>query len=363
MKYLAPFLLALAAAAQPPANAPNPLLSPKDTADLATRAVQLMESTGVAVTGLLPATETLRQNTARTTEALRRASRSLPVTYQLANQIRAFLAVADTFPRTNPFPQVAAEQLSELRAASDRMQRHFEALLASTTATQAAQLADPNNLRRYADANTRLAPPGRQRVVFLGDSITDFWRLNEYFPGRDFINRGISGQTSGQILGRFMQDVVTLKPAAVLILIGVNDIARGITVNNIQDNLAIMGTLAKAHDIKPLFASILPVSDYHKDANPAYDVVTARPPANIRKVNEWLREYCKREGFAFVDYYTAVADTNGMIPADQAGDGLHPNALGYRMIAPIAQTAIDRALVSTPAAPEAPAKRRFGFGR
>lgn len=365
MRYLPTLICAAICAvplcAQTPGAAPNPLLSAKDTTELAQRAVQLMESTGVAVDGLLPATEVLRLNTARSVESLQRVARNTPVTYQLLNQIRAFLAVSDTFPRPNPFPQTAAEQLSELRTTADRFQRHFDALLTAMAATQAAQFADPNNLKRYAEANTKLMAPGKApRVVFLGDSITDSWRLNEYFPNRDFVNRGISGQTTSQMLGRFLQDVVNLRPRAVIILAGINDIARGISVGNIEDNLTMMGDLAKAHGIKPLFTSILPVSDYHKDANPSYDVVSARPPVNIRKVNDWLKLYCQREGFTYADYYTAVADTNGMIPADQADDGLHPNAKGYRIIAPVAAEAIDKALAVLPT-PEAPAKRRFGF--
>ncbi len=362
MKYLLFLTFAAVAFAQAPANAPNPLLNAKDTTETATRALQLMESTGVAINGLLPATEVLRLNAAKSVEDLRRNARNTVVTYQFLNQLKAFLAVSDTFPRPNPFPQIAAEQVSELRVATERFQRHFDALIVSSAATTAAQNADPNNLKRYADANSKLLPAGKTpRVVFMGDSITDFWRLNEYFPGREFVNRGISGQTTIQMVGRFLQDVVNLKPRAVIILAGINDIARGITPANIEDNLTIMGDLAKAHGIKPLFASILPVSDYHKDANPAWDVVSARPPANIRQVNEWLKQYCQREGFTYVDYYSAVADTNGMIPADQADDGLHPNAKGYRVIAPVGQDAIDKALVALPPVAPEQNKRRFGF--
>ena len=362
MKFLLALALAATAVAQAPANAPNPLLSAKDTLDTATRLLQLMESTGVAVNGLLPATEILRQNAAKSGDALRRSNRSVPVTYQFLNHLKAFLAVTETFPRPTPFPQIAAAQLDEFREGTNRFQRHFDALVISAAATTAAQASDPNTYKRYADANTKLLPPVAKtpRVVFLGDSITDSWRLNEYFPGRDFVNRGISGQTTLQMLGRFLTDVVNLHPRAVLILGGVNDIARGISPANIEDNLAMIGSLAKANGIKPLFASILPVSDYHKDTNPAYDVVTARSPVNIRAVNEWLRQYCQREGFTYVDYYTAIADTNGMLPADQGDDGLHPNAKGYRVMAPVAQDAIDRSLVALPAAPESQ-KRRFGL--
>ncbi|MCU1330795.1 MAG: lipolytic enzyme family [Bryobacterales bacterium] len=345
----------------PPVNAP--LLNAQDTTDLGTRAVQLMEATGVGIDGLLPATDVLRRNTAKSVESLRRNARSLVVTHQLVNQINAFLAVSDTFPRAANLPATTLEQLAELHVIGARVQAHFDALLVFTANSQATQAADPNNVHRFAEANSKLLPASQSpRVVFLGDSITDFWRLNEYFPNRDFINRGISGQTTMQMLGRFLQDVVHVNPRAVLILGGINDIARGIPVRNIEDNLTMMGDLAKAHGIRPLFGSVLPVSDYHKDVNPAYDVVSARPPASIRQLNDWLRQYCQREGFTYVDYYTAVADTNGMFPADAADDGLHPNAKGYRLMAPVAMQAVDRAVVALPPAP-VPVKRRFGAAK
>ncbi|HXJ41994.1 MAG TPA: GDSL-type esterase/lipase family protein [Bryobacteraceae bacterium] len=364
MKQLFTLVCAATALAQTPGPAPSPLLAQKDLYELAVRTVQLMESTGVAVNGLLPATDTLRHNTAATIEALRRTPQSLPLHYQLLNQVRAFLAVAATFPNPATLPQTAAAQLTELHDAADRLQRHFDALLVSSARTQAAREADPNNLKRYADANSKLLAPGKPpRVVFYGDSITDFWRLNEYFPGRDFVNRGISGQTTTQMLGRFLQDVVSLRPKAVVILAGTNDLARGIPVNGIEDNLAMMAALAKANGIQPLFASILPVSDYHKDTDPRYEMTAIRPPSAILKVNEWMKQFCQREGFTYVDYHTAMADTNGQLPADEADDGLHPNAKGYRIMSPVALSAVDRVLAMPAPSSEAPAKRRFGFGK
>ena len=251
-------------------------------------------------------------------------------------------------------------------AAVDRLVHHAHILEFDNQSIRTTQArdADPNNLSRYAEPNTKLVPPGKQpRVVFMGDSITDFWRLNEYFAVRDFVNRGISGQTSTQMLGRFLQDVVALHPRAVLILAGTSDIALGIPANGIEDNLAMMGDLAKVHGIKPLFASILPVSDYHKSEDPRYEVSKIRPPSVIQQVNLWLKEYCRREGFAFVDYYSAMADSNGQLPADQAEDGLHPNPKGYRIMSTVALQAIDRALAAQPAAEPAvpPQKRRYGI--
>ncbi|MES1261865.1 MAG: GDSL-type esterase/lipase family protein, partial [Acidobacteriota bacterium] len=295
-------LLALAVSTalygQAPGAAPPSLLSAKEASQLATRAVQLMESTAAAVPGLSAASGPLRNGAEQTLAALLRTPRDAVSTYRFSNQLNAFVALSEAYPRPSPFPQTAAEQAAELVEVRERLQRHLGALLEENVRTAQAREADPNNLQRYADANTKLLPPGKlPRVVFFGDSITDLWRLNEYFPGRDFVNRGISGQTTTQLLGRFLQDVAALHPKAVVILAGTNDIARGIPVNGIEDNLTMLGDLAKAHGIKPIFASILPVSDYHKGEDPRYEMTKIRPPASIREVNLWLKEYCRREGF------------------------------------------------------------------
>lgn len=358
-------LLAISATlfAQTPGNAPVSLLSAKDAGLLATRSVQLMESTSAAVPGLAPAGEGLRRNAEQTLASMLASPQNAIFTLQHLNQLRAFLALSDAFPRPNPFPLTAADQFAELREAADRMQRNLTAILEANVRTTQARDADPNNLKRYSDANTKLLPPGKQpRVVFMGDSITDFWRLNEYFTGRDFINRGISGQTTSQMLGRFRQDVIALHPKAVLILGGTNDIARGIPVSGIEDSLSMMGDLAKANGIRPLFASILPVSDYHKGEDPRYEMTKVRPPFTILQINSWLKEYCAREGFPYVDYSSAMTDTNGYLPADEADDGLHPNAKGYRVMSTVALQAIDKATV-TPATPQevTQQKRRFGM--
>ena len=353
-----------AAYAQSPGSAPGPLLNAKDYSEVSTRAVHLMESTAAAVAGLAAASEGLRKAAQETLAALLLTPANAVPAWRFSTQLRAYLALSEAFPRPAVFPQTAAEQFTELRDAQDRLQRHLGALLEASVRTTQAREADPNNLKRYAEANGKLLPPGKlPRVVFMGDSITDFWRLNEYFPGRDFVNRGISGQTTTQMLGRFQQDVLALHPRAVLILAGTNDIARGIPVNGIEDNLSMMGDLAKAHGIKPLFASILPVSDYHKGDDPRYEMTKLRPLASIQQVNLWLREYCRREGFTLVDYYAAMTDTNGQLPADEADDGLHPNAKGYRIMSPIALQAIDRVLAAPPSSESAPAqqKRRFGI--
>jgi lysophospholipase L1-like esterase len=364
-------LLALAAfafptilGAQTTGDAPNPLLNAQAATQLATRAVQLMESTAAAVPGLPAASEALRHSAEQTLAALVAAPQSPGFTWQFSNQLRAYISLSDAFSRPNPFPQTAADQFTELRDAQDRLQRHMGALLEANVRTAAARDADPNNLKRFADANSKLLPATKlPRVVFMGDSITDFWRLNEYFTGRDFVNRGISGQTTTQMLGRFKQDVLDLKPKAVLILAGTNDIARGISAGAVEDNLSMMGELAKAHGIKVLFASILPVSDYHKAEGPRFEMTKNHPPFTIQQVNIWLKEYCRKEGFAYVDYYSAMADANGQIPADQSDDGLHPNAKGYRVMSPVALQSIDRILATPPPTESTPAqqKRRFGM--
>lgn len=342
------------------AQAPAPLPS-KDALALATRMVQLMESTAVAVPGLTQASDPLKQNALATLAALQRTPLSAALTYQFLNQTRAYIALADSFPRPAVFPAAADQQYNELRDGLGHLQRHFEAML--QTQTQAARKVepDPNSLKHYADADSKLPPPAAKtpRVVFLGDSITDGWRLNEYFTGRDFVNRGIGGQTTIQMLARFRQDVAGLNPKVVVILAGTNDIAAGISTEQIEENLATMGDLAKSHGIKPVFASILPVSDYHKDTDAAYEMTASRPPATIQAINKWMQSFCLSQGFPYLDYYSAMVDSSGQLQAELSDDGLHPNAKGYRVMSPVATDVIGRALGS--ADPESERKRRFGL--
>ena len=285
--------------------------------------------------------------------------------YAFLSQLRAYLALSDTMPRPFPFPEEAARQFAALRDGAARLDAHMRALLEAQT-TQ-LRGSDRDNTRRYADANSKLAPPapGKQRVVFYGDSITDSWRLNEYYPDRDFVNRGISGQITGEMLGRMQADVIKLKPAAMILLAGTNDIARGVQLETIQNNLTMIADLAQLHQIKLILASVLPVSDYHKAENPRYEMTTTRPPATIKALNTWMMAFVKQRGLTYCNYYDALRDGAEFLRADLADDGLHPNSAGYRLMAPIALAAID-SVVKPPPAPVAPApqqqrKKRFVF--
>ena len=227
-----------------------------------------------------------------------------------------------------------------------RLDRHFQALLIHEQVDAHANDGDPYNLKRYAVADSKQPTATSPRYVFLGDSATDLWRLNEYFTGKDFINRGIAGQTTNQILPRVLADVVALRPVGVIVLAGSSDIAAGMSASAIADNLVMIGDVAKAHGVQPIFASVLPASG---------EAAKTRTPQAIQKVNSWLRDYCIRESFIFIDYYTAMADSKGMMKPELTDDGVNPNARGYRVMSPLVLDAIDR-LRDMLAAPEETAK-------
>jgi lysophospholipase L1-like esterase len=136
-------------------------------------------------------------------------------------------------------------------------------------------------------------------------------------------------------------DAIDLKPRLVLVLAGINDLGRGVAAGTIENNLAMIADLAEAHHIEPMFASVLPVSDYHKDVNPQYARTAHLAPAKILEVNGWLKNFCEQRHFPYVDYYAALVDKAGFLQADLSDDGVHPNARGYRLMAPVALTAID----------------------
>jgi lysophospholipase L1-like esterase len=348
----------LAQTPAPPAGS-GAALTQKATEELATRMLQLIESTAVVVPGLVRASEPIKQNAELTFTGMQRTPQNPALIYQFMNQVKAYLALADSLPRPYPFPAEADRQFSELREGLQRMQQHFEAILQVQNLTTQKRDADPNQLKRYADANTKLLPPGKlPRVVFFGDSITDYWRLNEYFTGRDFVNRGIAGQTTLQMLGRFRPDVIALNPKAVVILAGTNDIAAGFSADQIETDLMEMVELARSHNIKPALASLLPVSDYHKDADPTNERTPLRPPATILAINRWMEAWCRSEGLVYIDYYSPLVDSAGRLQSDVSDDGLHPNAKGYRIMSPIVLEAVGRVLSGQTDA-DAQAKRRF----
>jgi lysophospholipase L1-like esterase len=206
-------------------------------------------------------------------------------------------------------------------------------------------LQDWPALARYHDANLTLPPPAssENRVVFMGDSITDAWiRLSPaFFKENPYIDRGISGQTTPQMLIRFRPDVIALSPKVVVILAGTNDIAGNtgpMSLEMIEDNYASMAELAKAHGIRVVFSSVMPVCDYHRPQT------ERRPPAKILALNEWLKSYCERNNLVYLDYYSAMIDDQKMLQKEITADGLHPNVAGYAIMEPLAQKAISAAL-------------------
>jgi lysophospholipase L1-like esterase len=207
------------------------------------------------------------------------------------------------------------------------------------------RLQDWANLARYRQENTTVQAPkaGEERVVFMGDSITDSWgrQYGKFFPGKPYINRGISGQTTPQMLIRFRPDVIALKPRAVVILAGTNDISGNTgptTLEEIEGNLTSMAELARANGIKVVLASVMPVTDAIR---PQTD---RRPPEKIRALNEWIKGYAAKTGAVYLDYYSAMVDDKGMLRTELTYDGLHPNNAGYDAIMPLAQKAIAHAL-------------------
>jgi lysophospholipase L1-like esterase len=200
------------------------------------------------------------------------------------------------------------------------------------------------NLGRYHDANLKLPPParGENRVVFIGASIMEFWghRGGEFFPGKPYVNRGISGQTSSQVLVRFRQDVVSLKPKVVMINVGVNDIAGNagyISPAAMEDNYMSMVDLARANGIRVVLSSITPAKEL-----PWVKGLDPRPA--IREVNAWMKDYAAKNGIVYLDYFSALADAEGGFKDGLSLEGVHPNAAGYAVMAPLAEKAIQKAL-------------------
>jgi lysophospholipase L1-like esterase len=216
----------------------------------------------------------------------------------------------------------------------------------TAVANQDTRLRDWANLARYREANRTVT---RADVVFIGDSITDAWqqaRFGGFFPGKNYVDRGISAQTTPQMLIRFRPDVIALKPKVVVILAGTNDIAGNtgpMTNEEIQNNVASMAELAKSNNIRVVLSSITPVSAYHAAPN-APPQTTRRPVERIKAVNDWLKAYAAANKHVYLDYYSAMVDNTGMLKTELSEDDLHPNAAGYKVMAPLAEAAIAQAL-------------------
>lgn len=200
------------------------------------------------------------------------------------------------------------------------------------------------NTSRFKEQNAKLPLPAKdeKRVVFMGNSITEGWinTCPEFFANKPYVNRGISGQTTPQMLVRFRSDVINLKPALVVILAGTNDIAGNTgpsTLEMIMDNLISMCELAKANKIKVILSSVLPAFDY--PWKPGLE-----PAPKIIRLNEMIQNYANSHGIVYLDYYSSMVDDRKGLPKKLSGDGVHPNKQGYEIMAPLAEAAIKKAL-------------------
>jgi lysophospholipase L1-like esterase len=258
----------------------------------------------------------------------------------------SLLATFVIVAQTPPPPSLRPLQRPELVEQPDTAK--LQAQLAKDEKT----LKDWADLGRYRNEDAALPPPSpnENRVVFMGDSITDAWGRShgKFFPGKPYVNRGISGQTTPQMLIRFRPDVINLKPKVVVILAGTNDIAGNTgpeTLEEIEGNLESMAQLAQVNNIRVVLASVMPVCDYIKPQT------ERRPPEKIVALNAWIKGYCDKNGLVYLDYYSALLDDNKMFKKDLTYDGLHPNDAGYEVMAPLAAQAIQTALAEASRTP------------
>ncbi len=208
-----------------------------------------------------------------------------------------------------------------------------------------SQLRDWPDLARYREANEKLGPPkpGENRVVFMGDSITDGWGRSPgttFFPGKPYVNRGISGQTTPQMLVRFWPDVVALQPKVVVILAATNDIAGNtgpMSLTDTENNFRSMVSIAKQNAIRVVLSSVTPAFAYPWRPE-------VQPVDKIAALNAWLKNYAARENVVYLDYFSALADSKGAMRPGLSKDGVHPTPAGYAIMAPLAEKAIAQAL-------------------
>ena len=259
-----------------------------------------------------------------------RRTREILLVYLAAAILLPAISAGQTAPETTPL----AKQVANL-----------EEKLARDEKT----LQDWPNLARYRAANATLAPPANNepRVVFMGDSITDMWvqpQFGGFFPGKPYIDRGISGQTTPQMLIRFRPDVLALQPRVVVILAGTNDIAGNtgqMTLEDIEANLVSMSELARANGIRVVQSSVLPVYDGgHTQEGKLVTMTGGRPPEKILALNSWIKNYAAQHKDIYLDYFSAMVDDHGFLKKELSDDGLHPNKAGYAVMAPLAEKAI-----------------------
>ena len=327
-----------------PANvSASTMLDGQESAKLMRRISDLLEATRIVMPELSRAGAPLQENFRQGVKTLETSPNlnHTGILYRMLVNAKAYLQLSDTLPKPVDFSEDIDKQLADLRGAIQRLEAHFLATLDARE--QQALGSDRDNLQRYADDNRRVGPVDGQgpRVVFLGDSITDSWNLDQYFTGKPYYNRGISGQITGQMLGRTKPDVTDLRPSAVVVLGGTNDLARGVPDATIRSNLEAIGMLAASAGAHPIMASILPVNDYHQGANPRFRRTALRSPSRIVELNHWLEGMCRSKGWTFLNYHTAMIDSDGRLRQDFSNDGLHPNTEGYKAMAPLAQAAID----------------------
>ena len=224
------------------------------------------------------------------------------------------------------------------------MKYTFSLILLSMIIPALLQGQDWPNLAHYREENAKAGLPaaGENRVVFMGNSITEGWGqiYPQFFSGKPYVNRGISGQTTPQMLIRFRPDVIALKPKVVVILAGTNDIAGNTgpsTLEMIEDNLTSMAVLAKAANIKVILCSVLPVYDFPWAPG-------QKPAEKIAMLNEWIKSYALGNGCIYLDYYSSMADSRKGLKTEYSMDGVHPNEAGYKVMAVLAGMAIKEAL-------------------
>jgi acyl-CoA thioesterase I len=258
----------------------------------------------------------------------------------------ALMMTGNAWAQTQTPPSAAVPAVSPPPVDCPEMGRALRDLI-----NQDGRMRDWPQLARYRALNVDLMASGTAvDVVFFGDSITDSWdneRFSTWFPGKRYVNRGISGQTTPQMLVRLTPDVLALKPKVIVLLAGTNDIAGNtgsVSNQDVENNIIAISELAAAHGVKMVLSSILPVSNYHVNPELGPPQVVRRPMARITVLNDWLKQYAAAHGHGYIDYFSAMTDAQGLLRSELSADDLHPNRAGYEIMAPLADAAIAKAL-------------------